>query len=130
MGNRAVLTIDRKVGIYIHWNGGPESVLAFLDACNDRAYRDPASDPSAALARLTGLLCEFFGTRDDGNVCLIPLPTDIQVMDLRDNGMYVIGKGWTVIEWTEGDVEDLYNQVWIGEQKEVHDNILESLTCN
>jgi hypothetical protein len=61
---------------------------------------------------------------------LIPLPTDIQVMDLRDNGMYVIGKGWTVIEWTEGQVEDLYNQVWIGEQKEVHDNILESLTCN
>jgi hypothetical protein len=51
-------------------------------------------------------------------------------MDLRDNGMYVIGKGWTVIEWTEGEVEDLYNQVWIGEQKEVHDNILESLTCN
>jgi hypothetical protein len=127
MGNRAVLTIDRKVGVYIHWNGGPESVTAFLDACIARGYRDPASDPSAALARLTGLLCEFFGVRDDGNVGLIALTPE---MEFRDNGLYVIGKGWLVVEWTEGEVEDLYNQVWIGEQREVHDNIVESLTCN
>ena len=36
MGNRAVITFSGSrstgVGIYLHWNGGLESVLAFLDA--------------------------------------------------------------------------------------------------
>ena len=30
MGNRAVITdIEKKVGIYLHWNGGRDSVEAF-----------------------------------------------------------------------------------------------------
>ncbi len=35
MGNRAVITAskskDSGLGIYLHWNGGIESVVAFLD---------------------------------------------------------------------------------------------------
>ena len=31
MGNRAVVTNkNQDIGIYLHWNGGPESVCAFL----------------------------------------------------------------------------------------------------
>jgi hypothetical protein len=35
MGNRAVISFSEAktaTGIYLHWNGGPESILAFLDA--------------------------------------------------------------------------------------------------
>lgn len=35
MGNRAVISFDENdnaTGVYLHWNGGPESVLAFLAA--------------------------------------------------------------------------------------------------
>ena len=35
MGNRAVLEFKDGTGIYLHWNGGPESVLAFLDAAKE-----------------------------------------------------------------------------------------------
>jgi len=47
MGNRAVITASELqtvgVGIYLHWNGGPESVLAFLDVARERGFRDPAA---------------------------------------------------------------------------------------
>lgn len=34
MGNRAVITTtDQRIGIYLHWNGGKDSVEAFLKYC-------------------------------------------------------------------------------------------------
>jgi hypothetical protein len=44
MGNRVVITFDKKptrqsLGIYLRWNGGPESVLAFLEAANEFRVR-------------------------------------------------------------------------------------------
>ena len=104
MGNRAVITAStlqtHGVGIYLHWNGGPESVLAFLDVARERGYRDPASDDQYAMARLCGLICEFFGP-GDSSVGIGPL--DQLDCNNHDNGVYVIGKGWTVIDrWGAG----------------------------
>lgn len=105
MGNRAVITASTKrtgaVGIYLHWNGGPESVLAFLHAARHRGFRDPAYDDSYALARLCGLIHEFFGTKTDTSLGLGVL--EQLDTDNFDNGTYVIGKGWEIIDrWGKG----------------------------
>lgn len=103
MGNRAVITasLDRVngTGVYIHWNGGIESVSAFLEVCRRRGYRDPSQDESYAMARLVGVLCEFFG--DGLSVGIGPLCR--LDCDNYDNGVYVIGAGWRINEtWGEG----------------------------
>ena len=65
MGNRAVITFapegEAAVGVYVHWNGGRESVKAFIDTCKARGYRCPARDGSYAMAGLIGVIREFFG---------------------------------------------------------------------
>ena len=49
MGNRAVITTRENfnndgVGVYLHWNGGRDSVQAFLTYCKMKGYREPTSD--------------------------------------------------------------------------------------
>lgn len=65
MGNRAVITFDKKptpdsIGIYLHWNGGAESVLAFLEAADKLQVRDD-NDASYQLARVVQIISNFFG---------------------------------------------------------------------
>ena len=64
MGNRAVITFDKKptpdsLGIYLHWNGGPESVLAFLEAANQLNVR--IGDDGYEFARVVQIIANFFG---------------------------------------------------------------------
>jgi len=104
MGNRAVITASTSqtegAGIYLHWNGGPESVLAFLDVARERGFRDPAGDDQYAMARLCGLICEFFG-HGDSSIGIGAL-NELDCNN-HDNGVYVIGKGWTVVDrWGAG----------------------------
>lgn len=113
MGNRAVITASQKlgqgVGIYLHWNGGLESVQAFLDVAKARGFRDPSGDESYAMARLCGLIHEFFGVDQDTSLGIGTL--DQLDCDNYDNGVYVIGKGWEIIDrygkgskpWSIGD---------------------------
>lgn len=53
MGNKAVITTDRdsldvaksnEIGVYLHWNGGRDSVEAFLAYCKLKNYRKPESE--------------------------------------------------------------------------------------
>ena len=129
MGNRAVITTSTSkttgVGIYVHWNGGPESVRAFLDACRARGYRDPESDAAYAMARLCGLICQFFGGSDSVGI------GQLRELDCDnwDNGVYVIGKDWRVVNtWGKGSgpVADVYNLS--AAQEQVHAEILNHLT--
>lgn len=105
MGNRAVITTSKTrttgVGIYLHWNGGPESILGFLAAAKARGFRDPAGDGSYAMARLCGLIHEFFGIDQDTSLGI----GQLSHLDCNnfDNGVYVIGKGWEIIDrWGNG----------------------------
>lgn len=105
MGNRAVITASNRrtggVGIYLHWNGGPESVLAFLHAAKQRGFRDPAQDDSYAMARLCGLIHEFFGVNKSTSIGIGAI--DELDTDNFDNGTYVIGKGWEIVDrWGKG----------------------------
>lgn len=130
MGNRAVITFSESrstgVGIYLHWNGGLESVLAFLDAAKARGFRDPASDPSYAMARLCGLIHEFFGVRDScslGVGLLSALHTDNW-----DNGVYVVGKDWAIVDrWGKGSGRGRELADLSGENRIQYDEILASL---
>ena len=98
MGNRAVVVLESapKVGIYLHWNGGPESVLAFLQATKDRGARSPGSDPSYCLARLVQTITEFFssdGTYDSS--VGVGVLEDLGEKD-DGNGVYYVGDDWEI----------------------------------
>lgn len=45
MGNRAIITTKKRdLGVYLHWNGGRDSVGAFLEYCELRGFRAPDGD--------------------------------------------------------------------------------------
>ena len=61
MGNRAVITTeDKQIGIYVHWNGGRESVETFLAYCDMKNYRPPETD-CYGWARMCQVIGNFFG---------------------------------------------------------------------
>jgi hypothetical protein len=93
MGNRAVITTDLNgIGIYLHWNGGRDSVEAFLKYCELKGYRSPSCD-SYGYARLTQVISNFFG----GSLSIgIDLCSRLDC-DNGDNGTYII-KGWEIVD--------------------------------
>ena len=92
MGNRAVIKFEGSdIGIYLHWNGGVESVLAFLKAAKELGVRDPLCDPPYFTARLVQIIGNFFG----GTLSLGVGMAD--QMDASDNGTFVIGKDFTIV---------------------------------
>ena len=97
MGNRAVVTLQgNDTGVYLHWNGGPESVLAFVEVCKQRGYRTPAADDFYALARFIGVCHEFFR----GGLSLGVAPLGSCDTDNGDNGVYILGPGWQISKRT------------------------------
>lgn len=105
MSNRAVVTFDKQptansIGVYLHWNGGPESVLAFVKALDYYGIRDSASDPSYQLARFVQIVGNYFGgTLSLGIGQLCELDTHNY-----DNGLYRVtrAKGALLIEQCDG----------------------------
>ena len=107
MGNRAVITASKAknvaesndIGVYLHWNGGRDSVEAFLKYCELKGYRSPDTD-CYGWARLCQVIGNFFGGElsigIDRCCCLD--------CDNRDNGVYII-KGWEIVgrEYFEGE---------------------------
>lgn len=95
MGNRAVITsVKKDLGVYVHWNGGPDSIGAFLDYCSLRGFRPPESD-TYGYARLCQVLGNYFGA--DGLSVGIDTYTTDEQMDPGDNGIYVT-EGWAIVE--------------------------------
>lgn len=61
MGNRAIITTqERKIGLYLHWNGGRDTVEPLLRCCELQGYRPPSSD-SYGWARICQVVGNFFG---------------------------------------------------------------------
>lgn len=100
MGNRATITVapfsKDSACIYVHWNGGRESVEAFCAAAKELGYRSPGSDDTYALARLTGLICTFFGLDGDTSIGLGTVRDLLSAGD--DNGCFVLGGDWEIVE--------------------------------
>ena len=93
MGNRAVITTeDETMGIYLHWNGGYDSVNAFLKYCELQEFRTPTGDLTYGFARLTQVICNFF---HGGLSCGVG-PIKKLDCDNGDNGVYII-KDWEIV---------------------------------
>ncbi len=121
MGNRAVITWSRKkdvsksldLGIYVHWNGGRDSVEAFLTYCKIKGYAAPDVD-MYGYARLCQVIGNFFG----GGLSLGIEKCRRLDCDNYDNGVYVC-KGWEIVgrkymehsEQNEYDLEDMLNHI-------------------
>jgi hypothetical protein len=110
MGNRAVITTrenfdNNGVGVYLHWNGGRDSVTAFLKYCELRGFRAPDRD-SYGWARLVQVIGNFFG----GGLSVAIDTVDKLDCDNWDNGVYII-EGWEIAdrEYHDGDEQDCYD---------------------
>ena len=93
MGNRAVITTRAKeIGVYLHWNGGRDSVEAFLEYCKLKGYRTPEED-DYGWARLCQVIGNFFGGTTSVGIDLY----DNLDTDNGDNGVYVI-EDWKIVD--------------------------------
>ena len=105
MGNRAVITTeDKKIGVYLHWNGGRDSVEGFLKYCKMKGYREPEGDHQG-WARL----CQVIGNTMGGNTSVGIDRYEALDTDNGDNGVYII-KDWKIIkrEHFEGEEQAEY----------------------
>ena len=113
MGNRAVITTSKStdiknstdIGIYLHWNGGCDSVQAFLKYCELKGYRSPEKD-NYGWARLCQVIGNFFG----GELSIGIDSCCSLDCDNWDNGVYII-KDWKIVgrKYFDGIEQDNYN---------------------
>jgi hypothetical protein len=100
MGNRAVIALgnkqDAKIGIYLHWNGGRDSVEGFLDATRE-LMKDPGPDAQYASARLIQVIGNFFGGTTSLGLDLL----ENLDCDNGDNGVYFVDPESLVITGRE-----------------------------
>lgn len=95
MGNRAVMTFGKgnsKIGIYLHWNGGIESVEAFLKA--GRTLKLRANDESYCVARMCQIIGNYMG---DSVLSLGVGHPDTMDRNNGNNGEYLIGDDLTIV---------------------------------
>ena len=130
MGNRAVITASKSkdiqnstdIGVYMHWNGGRESVEAFLTYCKAKGYPAPNQD-NFGWARLCQVVCNFFGGGLSVGVdkcCRLDC-------DNYDNGVYVI-RGWDIVDrvYAHDSDDDFSNEYYNGVLQQVNASMPES----
>lgn len=94
MGNRAIVKpVGKNIGVYLHWNGGRDSVEPFLEYCKLKGYHPFETD--YGLARFCQVVSNFFG----GSLC-IGVQTNIYMAEESarglDNGIYEV-EGWEIV---------------------------------
>ena len=99
MGNRAIVKPEGKdIGVYLHWNGGIDSVTAFLKYCELKEHR--GFDDSYGMARFCQVVGNFFG----GSLS-IGIETGVNEDEVEDywldNGIYVV-KDWDIVRHVGG----------------------------
>lgn len=108
MGNRAhVIFADPDPGpaVYLHWNGGPESVYRFLEE-TERRMGGRFGDASYTAARFAQVVGDFFDSSDRGGLSVGVVngpirkrdqkwlsPETLEPFDHGDNGVYVVVTG-------------------------------------
>jgi hypothetical protein len=93
MSSNALIARENRPGeiaIWLHWNGDPPAVLAFLHACRDLGFRDP-KEHDYGLAYLHAVIALYCGTG---------LSTGLTLIGKRDcpddHGLYVLGPDYTI----------------------------------
>lgn len=95
MGNRAIITSTKKdIALYMHWNGGRDTVEPLLEACAATGIPSPEKDPSgwsAIASRARNYLGDHVGLWTYQGDRSSP----------GDNGIYVI-EDWSIKERIKG----------------------------
>ena len=96
MGNRAGITTPHEyrndgIGVYLHWNGGRDSIEGFLTYCKLKGYRSPETD-CYGWARLCQVVGNFFGGSTSVGIDKV---ANLDC-DNHDNGVYFI-KNWEIV---------------------------------
>lgn len=103
MGNRAVITTpDKGLALYLHWNGGRDTVEPLLKYCELQGYRPPSTD-SYGWARMAQVVGNFFG----GSLS-VGIEQFSRLGDQGDNGVYIID-GWEIVDRIENNYDEDYN---------------------
>lgn len=112
MGNRAVITTEDNfnnngIGIYLHWNGGYDSVNAFLKYAKLKGIRGCESDPSYFWARFCQVIGNYFG----GTLSLGIDTIDKLGCDFCDNGVYLINDDFEIVgrKYYSGEEQNNYD---------------------
>lgn len=105
MGNRAVVRgVNGSYGIYLHWHGDRYFVESCAKYCQLKGYRDPADDPSYAMARL----CQVMANAIGGTLSIGITSAD---NDPGDHGIYTIGKDWEIVDTTSPYEEEQWSHL-------------------
>lgn len=114
MGNRAYIVLKQKDQpvhpcIYLHWNGGPESVYRFVEYLT--AVARP-NDPDYAAARLVQLIGNYFGGNTSLDLSAVATSGISELHEVGDNGAFVVGwddktKSYTVLERYRGSAKKM-----------------------
>lgn len=92
MCNRAIIKPEGKnIGVYLHWNGGIDSVTEFLKYCELKRFR--SFDDAYGMARFCQVVGNFFG--GTLSIGIEEYVTENDDMYL-DNGIYIV-KGWNIV---------------------------------
>lgn len=96
MGNRCYVAFpEAEVAVYLHWNGGLESVIAFLDFMKERGDRGE----TYGAARFCQVVGNFFGGTLSVGVTGCDGAEAIADISDEDNGCFVVGPDLTVTGW-------------------------------
>ena len=119
MGNRAVVTFANRnqvekyvkdasrlmhlegyvkdhpyaIGVYLHWNGGYDSIKPFCMACKELEYRGPVRD-NYGIACFIQLVRNFFGM--DGLSVGVDVLSRLDCNN-GDNGVFVVDDEWEIV---------------------------------
>ncbi len=107
MGNRAIIKgKGSNLGVYVHWNGGYDSVLAFTQYCKLKGYRSPETD-GYGVARLCQVIGNYFGGSCSVGVWNMSYQTTMNpsLVDgfCLDNGVYEI-ENWEIVAHWDSDL--------------------------
>ena len=116
MGNRAVVSFNNQFAVYLYWNGGIESVTAFIDymKARDVEFSTMRHEQGYTAARFIQIVGNFFkGTLSLG------ITNDLTGEDSdTDNGVYLIDakgeiKNRTKKELKEARASDSYKELML-----------------
>ena len=105
MGNRAVIKFAKSdqspasegLGVYLHWNGGVESVLAFAEATKERVG-------SVDVVGFVQTTTNFMGY--DGYSVYVGPVSELDC-DNYDNGMFELSASGSIVERKHNSEEDV-----------------------
>ena len=100
MGNRALIVPKgmENIGVYLHWNGGLDSVTAFLKYCEMRDFRHFGGENADGygLARFIQVVGNYFGGGLSLGVQSISDDLEKEA-EWLDNGIYIVDK-WEIVQ--------------------------------